>query len=62
MNMQFTGQVTDISIDFKTNKPKVTFLVNEKETLNQIDEIRNIEKLVVEAKKYRAKRSLDANA
>ncbi len=60
--MQFTGQLTDISIDFKTNKPKITFLVNEKSALNQIDEIRNIEKLVVEAKKYRAKRSLDANA
>ena len=60
--MKFTGQVADVSIDFKTNKPKITFLINEKEALKQIDEIKDLEKLNVEAKKYRQKRSLDANA
>ncbi len=60
--MQFTGQLTDVSIDFKTHKPKITFLINEKEALNQIDEIKDIEKLRIEAKKYRNQRSLDANA
>lgn len=60
--MQFTGQVSDVSIDFKTNKPKITFIINEKEALQQIDEIKDLEKLNVEAKKYRPKRSLDANA
>lgn len=60
--MQFTGQLTDVSIDFKTNKPKITFLINEKEALNQIDEIKDLEKLRIEAKKYRNQRSLDANA
>ena len=60
--MQFTGQVADVSIDYKTNKPKITFLINEKEALAQVDEIKDLEKVRVEAKKYRQKRSLDANA
>lgn len=60
--MRFTGQVSDVSIDLKTNKPKITFIMNEREALHQIDEIKDLEKLNVEAKKYRQKRSLDANA
>lgn len=60
--MQFTGRVADVSIDFKTNKPKITFIINEEDALNQIDEIKDLEKVKVEAKKYRNKRSLDANA
>lgn len=60
--MQFTGQVADVSIDFKTNKPKITFLINEKNALDGLDEIKDSEKLTVEAKKYKQHRSLDANA
>lgn len=60
--MHFTGSVADVSIDFKTNKPKITFLINERSALEQIDEIKDLEKLKIEAKKYRNKRSLDANA
>ena len=60
--MQFTGQLTDVSIDFQTKKPKLTFLMNESDAVNQIDEIKDIEKLIIEAKKYRKRRSLDANA
>lgn len=60
--MQFTGQVADVSIDFKTSKPKITFIANETEILEQIDEIKSLDKICVEAKKYRQKRSLDANA
>ena len=60
--MKFTGTVSDVSIDLKTNKPKITFIINEREALQQIDEIKDLEKLNVEAKKYRQKRSLDANA
>lgn len=62
MSLKFTGTVSDVSIDFKTNKPKITFIINEREALHQIDEIKDLEKLNVEAKKYRQKRSLDANA
>lgn len=60
--MQFTGKVSDVSIDVKTHLPKITFTINEKDALEQIDEILQIEKLTVEAKKFRQQRSLDANA
>ena len=59
--MKFTGTVSDVSIDFKTQKPKITFIVNEKSALSELDEIKDLDKLSVEAKKYRQKRSLDAN-
>ena len=60
--MKFTGQLSDVSIDYKTNKPKVTFIMNEKSALESLDEIKDIDKLSIEAKKYRPKRSLDANS
>ena len=60
--MRFTGQVSDVSIDFKSGKPKITFIMNERTALAEIDEIKDLDKLSVEAKKYRKKRSLDANA
>lgn len=58
--MQFTGKI--LSIDLKTNKPKITFIMNEKTALSELDEIKNLDKLSIEVKKYRKKRSLDANA
>lgn len=60
--MKFTGQLSDVSIDLKTNKPKVTFLMNERSALESLDEIKDLDKLSIEAKKYRQKRSLDANS
>lgn len=60
--MRFTGQVSDVSIDFKSGKPKITFIMNERTALAEIEEIKDLDKLSVEAKKYRKKRSLDANA
>lgn len=60
--MKFTGQLTDVSIDLKTNKPKVTFIMNERSALESLDEIKDLDKLSIEAKKYRQKRSLDANS
>lgn len=59
--MLCTGKLIDASIDIITRKPKVTFLLNEN-AFEQIDEIKDVEKLKIEAKKYRNKRSLDANA
>ena len=56
--MRFTGTVSDVSIDFKTNKPKITFIMNERTALAELEEIKDLDKLSVEAKK----RSLDANA
>ena len=59
--MKFTGTISDVNIDFKTNKPKITFLINEKTALEGLDEIKDLNKLSIEVKKYRQKRSLDAN-
>lgn len=56
--MVCTGKLEDISLDYITRKPKVTLLLNE--NIN-IDELKDVEKLSIEIKKFRNKRSLDAN-
>ncbi len=61
--MKITGSITDIAFDFNTGKPKVTLLINEKsQFLDGVDELRLCDKLTVEMKKFRPRRSLDANA
>ena len=62
MRLKFTGTISDVSIDFKTNKPKITFIMNERTALAELDAIKDLKKLSIEAKKYRKKRSSDANA
>lgn len=57
--MRFQGKLADVSIDYKTNKKKLTFLINN--NITSLEEIENID-LDIEAKKHREKRSLDANA
>lgn len=59
--MQGTGIIEDISIDYKTHKPKITLLLNERECLNSIEKLKK-NKLSIELKKHRNKRSLDANS
>lgn len=60
--MKVTARVSDISFDYLTGKPKVTLTIDEKaEFLNGIDDLRNVP-LSVDIKKWRPKRSLDANA
>lgn len=59
--MQTTAIITDINIDFNTRKPKISLLLDTKE-LDIVEELKNENKLNVELKKYRKKRSLDANA
>ncbi len=58
--MKLQGKLTDVSIDYKTNKKKLTFLINS--NITSLEEIENVELLDIEAKKHRNKRSLDANA
>lgn len=58
--MKSIGKLVDASIDFATGKPKLTFLLQNK--INSLEEIANEEKLDIEVKKHRKKRSLDANA
>ncbi len=61
--MRITGNITDISIDYQTGKPRLTLVINEKQIFNDgIDKIKDLPKLDIELKKHRNKRSLDANA
>lgn len=57
-----TGKIADASIDFRTNKPKLVLEINERFDFQQlVDELGQVEKLSIEIKKYRQKRSLNAN-
>lgn len=60
--MEWTGQLLGISQDYKTGKFKVTFEINEGiPVVNFLQNLFGV-KLGLETKKYRQKRSLDANA
>ena len=54
------GYLADISIDFKTRKSKIQFLINNNE-ITFLEELKGLE-LDIEVKKHREKRSLNANA
>lgn len=58
--MQTTGVIDDISIDYKTRKPKISLLLDTKE-IEIVEQLKNENKLNVDIKKYRKKRSLNAN-
>ena len=61
--MKLTGKIVDANVDFVTGIPKVTLAVNEKnDFLQGYDDLKDIEKLSIEIKPFRARRSLDANA
>ena len=59
--MKTTAIITDINIDFNTRKPKISLLLDTNE-ISVVEELKNENKLNVELKKYKKKRSLDANA
>ena len=58
--METTGIITDISIDFNTLKPKISLLLDTNNK-DDIQKLKNENKLNVEIKKYRKKRSLNSN-
>lgn len=61
--MKVTGRIVGANIDFKTNKPQLLLEVNERRDFEQIvDDLKDKDKLSIEVKPYRARRSLDANA
>lgn len=49
--MQTTGTLEEINIDYKTGKPKISFLINDKDKLSDIEQLKGL-KLKIEAKKY----------
>lgn len=61
--MVVTGKIVGANIDFRTGKPTISFEVNEQNDFGAlVDEMKEVEKLSIEVKPYRKKRSLNANA
>jgi hypothetical protein len=59
--MQTTGQIVDLSMDFKTRKAKISLVLDTNE-LDIVEQLKNENKLNIEMKKWYKKRSLDANS
>lgn len=62
--MELTGKIVEVTRNFLNDKPRVLFELNEnRQTVAEMyDEFCNADRLSVEVKRYRRKRSLDANA
>lgn len=60
--MEFTGRIQNVSKDWMKDQFQITFTVNESSAINEIDKIKDCEKLSIKAVKHRERRSLDANA
>ena len=58
--MKVTGQITDIEADFELRKTKISVLLDTNNT-ESIQQLKEQNKLDIELKKYRKKRSNDAN-
>lgn len=60
---ELTGKISSVSVSYTTGKPLITLEVNEKQSaLQMADALKGAEKLSIKIGKFRAKRSLDANA
>lgn len=59
--MKFTGEIQSITKDWQKDKFIVSFTMNESLPVDEVNSLMG-EKLNVEAKKWRQKRSLDANS
>lgn len=61
--MKITGRIAGANIGFMTKKPQLTLEVNEMQAFMQLlDDMGGCEKLSIEIKPYKERRSLDANA
>ena len=60
--MKWTGKVVSVSRDWQSGQLQITFTVNERQAEIEIDNIKDLPLLSIEANKYRKKRSLEANA
>ena len=59
--MEFTGVIKDVVCDWKNGLWNITFTVNETSVINEVEKIKDSEKLSIKAVQFRKKRSLDAN-
>lgn len=60
--MEFTGKIQNVSRDWQTGQFQIAFTVNEASAINEINNIKDCEKLSIKATKYKQRRSLDSNA
>ena len=61
--MELTGKAIGASLDFDTNRFRITFEVNESDIVkNEYDKLKQYDKLKIKAVRYTQRRSLDANA
>ena len=61
--MKVTGRIVGATIDFATNRPQLILEINEVNDFKLlVDDFKSKEKLSIEVKPFRQKRSLDANA
>jgi hypothetical protein len=61
--MKITGKIVGANIDFKTGKPTIIFEINERNDFGiMVDDLKDKDKLSIEVKPYRERRSLNANA
>ncbi len=58
--MTTTGIIKDINIDYETRKPKISLLLDTKE-IEVVEQLKNENKLNIDLKKYRKRRSLNSN-
>ena len=60
---ELTGRISQVSFDYVSGKPLVTFVLNEQgQARSMVDELKSQEKLTLKFGKFKQKRSLDANA
>ena len=60
---ELTGRIHSVSFSYTTGKPLITLEMNEKQNaLNLVDKLKEAEKLSIKIGRFKAKRSLDANA
>ena len=60
-SLQTTGIITNLDIDYETRKPKISLVLDTNE-LDVVEQLKSVDKLNIELKKWYKKRSLDANA
>ncbi len=61
--MKVSGKIVGANIDFKTGKPVLMLEINERNDFEHIvDDLKDKDKLSIEVKEYRERRSLSANA
>lgn len=62
IDMECTGNITNITTDWQTGKFNVTFALNESSAINEIAKLKDCEKVAIKMTKHRNRRSLDSNA